>query len=304
MSAALQAVLTGSQWWQLALPSEAPWRWLVLRKGHPAPCTGGSACSWVPHTAGGLRRELLPGRHRCLHLLTMRHEAFWSALEYACRLLGISTAAGRSKLSFSLLPFKALSKCQDKLMHKLERKLNDMLVNDMLVKTKLYACMQGDKHDVSGTEKQNTQGCTSRAGCSVGVKNAGGAPCAGISSVPQGQAGWRGPSLGGTASALSAQLRKQLGSQQQCQHHHLTHRLDVVNRQGRGYRHSVLAPLLTSCHRAGQAALSASVSPSAKQGSKGLVCLEAGGVSQRFLMRGVWGTCVRLWEFQISDSTG
>lgn len=134
MSAALEAVLTGSQRWQLALPPEALWRWLVLRKGHPALCTEGSACSWAPHTAGGLRRELLPGWHCRLHLLTMRHEAFWSALEYACRLLGISTAAGRSKLSFSLLPFKALSKCQDKLMHKLERKLNDMLVNDMLVK--------------------------------------------------------------------------------------------------------------------------------------------------------------------------
>lgn len=130
MSAALEAVLTGSQRWQLALPREAPWRCLVLRKGHPAPCTGGSACSWVPHTAGGLRRELLPGRHRRLHLPTMRHEAFWSALEYACRLLGISTAAGRSKLSFSLPPFKAPSKRHDKLKHKLERKLNGMLVKE------------------------------------------------------------------------------------------------------------------------------------------------------------------------------
>lgn len=32
----------------------------------------------------------------------MRHKVFWSALEYTCRLLGISTAAGKSKLSFSL----------------------------------------------------------------------------------------------------------------------------------------------------------------------------------------------------------
>eukprot|EP00075_Anas_platyrhynchos_P006111 XP_012963889.2 transmembrane protein 72 isoform X2 [Anas platyrhynchos] len=93
VSAALEAVLTGSQRWQLALPPEALWRWLVLRKGHPALCTEGSACNWAPHTAGGLRRELLPGWHCRLHLLTMRHEAFWSALEYACRLLGISTAA-------------------------------------------------------------------------------------------------------------------------------------------------------------------------------------------------------------------
>lgn len=32
----------------------------------------------------------------------MQHKAFWSALEYICRLLGISTAAGKSKFSFSL----------------------------------------------------------------------------------------------------------------------------------------------------------------------------------------------------------
>lgn len=32
----------------------------------------------------------------------MQHKAFWSALEYTCRLLGISTAAGKSKSSLSL----------------------------------------------------------------------------------------------------------------------------------------------------------------------------------------------------------
>lgn len=32
----------------------------------------------------------------------MRHKALWSALEYTCRLLGISTAAGKSRFSLSL----------------------------------------------------------------------------------------------------------------------------------------------------------------------------------------------------------
>lgn len=57
---------------------------------------------WATPEAGPLKRELLSTRHRSLHLFTMRHKALWSALEYTCRLLGISTAAGKSELSFSL----------------------------------------------------------------------------------------------------------------------------------------------------------------------------------------------------------
>lgn len=162
---------------------------------------------------------------------------------------------------------------------------------------------------MSGTEKKNTQGCANRAGCSVGVKNAGGAPCAGISSVPGARQDREVPALVAQPLPSLARLRKQLGSQQWCQHHQLTHPSGWGERAGQrlqppGVLRGSLAPQLTRCHRAGQAALSASVSPSAKHGSKGLVCLEGGSVSQSFLMRGVWGACVRPWEFQISDSAG
>lgn len=47
-----------------------------------------------------------------------------------------------------------------------------------------------------------------------------------------------------------------------------------------------LALLLTRCYETGQTALSDSVSPSEKQRSKCLFCLKAGGVNQRFLVRG------------------
>lgn len=56
---------------------------------------------WATYETGDLKRELLPCQHHGLHLFTMQHKALWSALEYTCRLLGISTAAGKCKLSFS-----------------------------------------------------------------------------------------------------------------------------------------------------------------------------------------------------------
>lgn len=55
---------------------------------------------WATYETGDLKRELLPCQHHSLHLFTMQHKALWSALEYTCRLLGISTAAGKCKLSF------------------------------------------------------------------------------------------------------------------------------------------------------------------------------------------------------------
>lgn len=76
-----------------------------LQEGHLVLSAGVSACGWelLGYARGGSsEKELLPGRRHDLHLFAMRHKAFWSALEYTCRLLGISTAAGKSELSFSL----------------------------------------------------------------------------------------------------------------------------------------------------------------------------------------------------------
>ncbi|KAL2302990.1 hypothetical protein Nmel_010446 [Mimus melanotis] len=47
----------------------------------------------VSGTAGLHLTGVCAWRYRSLHLFTMQHKAFWSALEYTCRLLGISTAA-------------------------------------------------------------------------------------------------------------------------------------------------------------------------------------------------------------------
>lgn len=78
--------------------------------------------------------------------------------------------------------------------------------------------------------------------------------------------------------------------------HHLTwsiSRWDLGNQLKQRAQGLSLALLLTSCYRTGQPALSASVSLSVKQRSKGLICLKAGGVNQRFLVRGDLRWC--LW---------
>lgn len=78
--------------------------------------------------------------------------------------------------------------------------------------------------------------------------------------------------------------------------HHLTwsiSRWDLGNQLKQKAQGLSLALLLTSCYRTGQPALSASVSLSVKQRSKGLICLKAGGVNQRFLVRGDLRWC--LW---------
>lgn len=67
-----------------------------------------------------------------------------------------------------------------------------------------------------------------------------------------------------------------------------------------------LALLLTRFYGAGQAALSASVSPSVKQRSKCLIWLKAECVNQRFLVRGdlrwcLWFLCQTPGNFPISD---
>lgn len=64
-----------------------------------------------------------------------------------------------------------------------------------------------------------------------------------------------------------------------------------------------LALLLTHCYGTGQASLSASVSLSGKQRSKYLICLKAGGVNQRFLVRRdlrwcLWFLCQTLENFR------
>lgn len=92
------------------LPWEALWRWPVL---HALPFPSGRSlgpgnerlCLFLGaaglHVRWGLCRGVSAWLYLGLHPSTMQHKAFWSALEYTCRLLGISTAAGKSQFSLS-----------------------------------------------------------------------------------------------------------------------------------------------------------------------------------------------------------